>query len=108
MLQNMSAGRVNPSTNELLSVGVDLKGPGLHQYILDILYITWFVQLTSMFSDKMWYLYLIIPAYASVKLGGTVFSFLRGQFAGSGAVPSAAQDVGKKKEKRQKVKYFRG
>ena len=38
----------------------DLRSPGLHDYVLDILYITIFAQLASLFSPRVWTIYLLV------------------------------------------------
>lgn len=45
--------------------GNDLQQSGLTQYMFDVIYVTWFVQLASLVWSKLWYLYLIIPGYAA-------------------------------------------
>lgn len=40
--------------------GNDLQQSGLTQYMFDVIYVTWFVQLASLIWSKFWYLYLIV------------------------------------------------
>lgn len=42
--------------------GNDLQQSGLTQYMFDVIYVTWFVQLASLVWSKLWYLYLIVSA----------------------------------------------
>ncbi len=53
----------------------------------DILFITWFVQFTTVFTWYGWLTYLIIPAYAIYKYGGIVKNLL-----GIGAPKHAQED----------------
>ncbi|KAG0343608.1 hypothetical protein BG004_005141 [Podila humilis] len=52
---------------ELVDAGQDLSQEGLVQYAFDIIYVTWFVHVTSALWSKMWWFYLSIPAYAGYK-----------------------------------------
>ncbi|CAL5407163.1 unnamed protein product [Camellia sinensis] len=42
----------------------------------DVIYITGFVQHTTIISEKFWYIYLVIPAFAAYKLLGFVKGFM--------------------------------
>eukprot|EP00250_Pteridium_aquilinum_P029110 c3852_g1_i1 orf=176-700(+) len=53
---------------ELVDGGFDMTQGGLCSYLHDVLYITVFVQLTSIVSDKFWFVYLVIPIFALYKL----------------------------------------
>ncbi|KAJ7529234.1 hypothetical protein O6H91_15G040600 [Diphasiastrum complanatum] len=53
---------------ELIDGGFDMSTGGLCEYLHDILYITSFVQASSVISDKFWYIYLVIPLFAFYKL----------------------------------------
>ncbi|KAE8220127.1 hypothetical protein CF319_g6300 [Tilletia indica] len=50
--------------------GVNLaEQKGLTPYIFDVLYVTWFCSVAgALISDKAWYLYLVIPGFASYLL----------------------------------------
>lgn len=61
---------------ELIDGGFDMSTGGICGYLHDVIYITSFVQLTSIFSEKFWYIYLVIPAFAAYKLFGLVKGFL--------------------------------
>ncbi|CAK9171381.1 unnamed protein product [Ilex paraguariensis] len=61
---------------ELLDGGFDLSTGGVCGYLHDIIYITCFVQLASIISEKFWYLYLVIPAFGTYKLFGILKGFL--------------------------------
>lgn len=43
--------------------GYDLDGPGLHQYIMDYIYITGAVHALLPLTSRAWLLFLLIPAY---------------------------------------------
>ncbi len=53
--------------------GNDLQQSGLTQYMFDIIYVTWFVQLASLLWSKFWYLYLIVSDTSSFGLVGTMY-----------------------------------
>ncbi|KAJ1987752.1 hypothetical protein H4R33_002714, partial [Dimargaris cristalligena] len=99
-LVSMGQPRYGPS-GDLVSAGEDLAAPGLTSYMFDILYVTWFIHLGSLVTHYVWYLYLIIPGYAVVKLGGFIWPFLAGFGAGQ------AEPVAQSPAKRPKVKYAR-
>ncbi|KAJ3177895.1 hypothetical protein HDU87_004177 [Geranomyces variabilis] len=49
--------------------GFNLSGEGLVAYMFDIIYIGWFVLLTTAFiSSKFWWTYIIIPIFAAYTL----------------------------------------
>ncbi|KAL0488264.1 4 TM domain-containing transmembrane protein [Acrasis kona] len=54
------------SSGEVNSLEVLNKG-GLTEYIFDILYISWFVSLTSIITSYVWYIYLVVPIFAFYK-----------------------------------------
>jgi len=41
---------------------------GFSEYFFDLIYITVFIQVMSILSDKFWYIYLVIPGFAFYKL----------------------------------------
>ncbi|GAA6008993.1 hypothetical protein JCM11491_005705 [Sporobolomyces phaffii] len=52
-------------------------GKGLVQYMFDLIYITWFVHVTTaLVSAKFWYLLWIIPGYGVYKLSTLLFPSL--------------------------------
>ncbi|SNX86885.1 uncharacterized protein MEPE_05594 [Melanopsichium pennsylvanicum] len=87
--------------------GNDLQQSGLTQYMFDIIYVTWFVQLASLVWGKLWYLYLVIPGYGAYIIynkillpylfrGQSPFASLQGMLKGSqpGAANAAGQQQG--------------
>ncbi|KAI8874052.1 DUF788-domain-containing protein [Ramicandelaber brevisporus] len=76
---------------ELVYEGADLSGTGIVSYCFDIMYVTWFVHLSTMLiSEKLWMVYLCIPVYAAMKLGGVAFPMLRTIFGGIAGNPEHA------------------
>ncbi|GAB4841472.1 hypothetical protein Ancab_022188 [Ancistrocladus abbreviatus] len=61
---------------ELEDGGFDMSSGGVCEYLHDIIYITSFVQITSIISDKFWYTYLVIPAFGAYKASGLIKFFL--------------------------------
>eukprot|EP00270_Netrium_digitus_P016320 TRINITY_DN5837_c0_g1_i1.p1 TRINITY_DN5837_c0_g1~~TRINITY_DN5837_c0_g1_i1.p1 ORF type:complete len:174 (+),score=50.90 TRINITY_DN5837_c0_g1_i1:110-631(+) len=66
-IANMAKPTVD-ERGELLDGGFDLNLGGLCAYLHDIIYITAFVQITSILSDWFWLVYLVIPGFALWKL----------------------------------------
>jgi Ca2+/Na+ antiporter len=56
------------ATGELVSPGEDLGQKGLMEYYWDVLYINWFVQLTTIISNWFWLVYLAIPVFGTYKI----------------------------------------
>ncbi|GAB2293169.1 hypothetical protein Dimus_027377 [Dionaea muscipula] len=61
---------------ELEDGGFDMRSGGVCEYLHDIIYITSFVQIASIFSGKFWYTYLVIPAFGAYKASGLIKAFL--------------------------------
>ncbi|CAL5018791.1 unnamed protein product [Urochloa decumbens] len=72
---------VYSDNGELLDGGFDLSTGGVCEYMYDVIYITIFVQLMSIISEKFWWTYLVIPAFAGYK----IFGLLRGTFFSGGS-----------------------
>ncbi|KAI9294381.1 DUF788-domain-containing protein [Neoconidiobolus thromboides FSU 785] len=53
---------------QIVNPGEDLSSKGLISYMFDILYITWFIQVTTTISNYFWYVYLLIPGYGAYLL----------------------------------------
>ncbi|PWZ01944.1 DUF788-domain-containing protein [Testicularia cyperi] len=93
------------SLQSMAAQGNDLQQSGLTQYMFDIIYITWFVQIASLLWSKLWYLYLIIPGYGAYVIyqkillpylfrGQSPFASLQGLLQGGsgGGAPAGAQE----------------
>eukprot|EP01018_Ginkgo_biloba_P007302 Gb_11057 [translate_table: standard] len=80
---------------ELLDGGFDMSTGGICGYFHDVIYITSFVQLTSIISDKFWYTYLVIPSFAAYKF----YDVSKGWFQSSQAEPEDE----KSRRKREKM-----
>lgn len=86
-------------SGELIDGGFDMNGGGLCSYLHDVLYITIFVQLASIISDKFWLVYLVIPIFALYKLWQLVlYPFF---------FQSSVEDVEDEKAKRKREKMER-
>jgi hypothetical protein len=57
---------------ELIYGGTDFSIGGVTEYYFDIIYISWFVQITSIFSDWFWFFYLLIPLFAIYKIFSSI------------------------------------
>lgn|ERR1711988_243351 len=56
------------SNGEILDAGADLNA-SMFEYSFDIIYITWFVVISSgLLSDWFWLVYLTIPTYATYQI----------------------------------------
>ncbi|KAL9256879.1 Transmembrane protein 208-like protein [Drosera capensis] len=67
---------------ELEDGGFDMSSGGVCEYLHDLIYITGFVQIASILSDKFWYTYLVIPAFGIYKASGLIKAFLPGDSEG--------------------------
>jgi len=86
------------SDGSILSGGDDLNAEGLTAYMFDIIYITWFVHITTaVISSKFWYTYIVIPVYAVFKLWPFVAPYLKS----SGSNEEEKESAGPAKSKRQ-------
>lgn len=54
----------------LVEGGSDLSIGGLHQYLLDYIYLGTFIYIASAITSKAWFIYLLIPAYGFYRLFG--------------------------------------
>ncbi|CAO3567907.1 unnamed protein product [Mortierella alpina] len=97
------------SKGELADAGQDLSQEGLVQYAFDIIYVTWFVHVTSAFWSKMWWTYLAIPAYAGWKAWHLAIKPMLGR-SGMGAAGAEASGAaasgsteGVKSKRREKM-----
>ncbi|KAL7006520.1 hypothetical protein EMMF5_003941 [Cystobasidiomycetes sp. EMM_F5] len=67
----LGMGQSTTSANGTLEkAGDDLSQPGLTQYMLDIVYLTWAAQLTALIWSRAWWIYALIPGYAVYKIWG--------------------------------------
>ncbi|CAG8612245.1 7117_t:CDS:2, partial [Diversispora eburnea] len=48
--------------------GEDLNAEGLTAYMFDVIYVTWFVHITSMFFEWAWWFYTVIPLFGAYKI----------------------------------------
>lgn len=70
----------NDNKKQLISSGEDIRLKGsLFEYYFDIIYITWFLDILMIIfgTNKVWYLYLIIPGFAIYKLSGFILPFFK-------------------------------
>ncbi|KAL2832848.1 hypothetical protein BDW59DRAFT_156995 [Aspergillus cavernicola] len=89
------------------SPGEDLGAAGLTEYMWDVLYWTWgCIGAVSVFGDRGWWLWLVIPAY-SVWLAYSTFTGMRSGLAGFGAGEEQGAGTGAE-SKRQKKMEKRG
>ncbi|KAL1925010.1 uncharacterized protein VTP21DRAFT_4664 [Calcarisporiella thermophila] len=96
------------SDGQLVRSGEDLSAEGLTAYIFDIIYITWFVHLASILSDKFWYTYLAIPCYAVYKAWGYLSPFLFGRSGADQGQGEPAQSKRQQKlQKRQEMGHVK-
>ncbi|KXS19626.1 DUF788-domain-containing protein [Gonapodya prolifera JEL478] len=77
---------------ELVHAGEDLGAEGLTEYLLDLVYMAWIINVATAWSYRAWWLYLGVPAFAgwkvySLVMGGS--SMLSWQGAGAAAPKTA-------------------
>ncbi|KAJ2961333.1 hypothetical protein NQZ79_g3389 [Umbelopsis isabellina] len=113
VLKNAGSPRYNVD-GSIQSGGDDLNAEGLTAYMFDIIYITWFVHITTaVISGKFWYTYIVIPAYAAFKLWPYIAPYLKGSSNEQSAEPSGPQKskrqtkMEERAKKGQNVKYKR-
>ncbi|EMG46838.1 ENV10 SRP-independent targeting protein 2 [Candida maltosa Xu316] len=73
-------GRPKYNGKTLISSGDDIRLPGsLFEYYFDVIYLTWFFDILMILtgSNKVWYLYLVIPGFAIYKLSNIILPFLK-------------------------------
>ncbi|XP_022751637.1 transmembrane protein 208 homolog [Durio zibethinus] len=87
---------------ELLDGGFDMSTGGICGYLHDVIYITSFVQLTSIISEKFWYTFLVIPAFGAYKS----FGFIRG-FLSQGSEGEVEDEKTRKKREKMEKKASR-
>ncbi|EEF28950.1 transmembrane protein 208 homolog [Ricinus communis] len=83
---------------ELIDGGFDMSTGGICGYLHDIIYITSFVQLMSIISEKFWYTYLVIPAFGAYQS----FGFIRGFLSQGSEGTEEDEKTRKKREKMEK------
>jgi hypothetical protein len=68
-----------------------------HSVVEEILWVNWFIQVTTCFSNYFWLLYLLVPGYGIYNYGPWILGML---------FPSRPQmQVEEPTEKKQKIKY---
>ncbi|PSS21058.1 Transmembrane protein [Actinidia chinensis var. chinensis] len=88
---------------ELLDGGFDMSTGGICGYLHDVIYITAFVQVTSIISEKFWYIYLVIPGFAAYKL----FDVFKG-FLPNGSQEGEEDEKTRKKREKMEKRASRG
>lgn len=88
---------------ELLDGGFDMSTGGICGYFHDIIYITSFVQISSIISGKFWYMYLVIPGFAAYKSFGLIRGFLP-----TGSEGDVEDEKTRKKREKMEKKASRG
>ncbi|KAL7093217.1 hypothetical protein ACP275_11G029500 [Erythranthe tilingii] len=88
---------------DLLDGGFDMSTGGMCGYLHDVIYITCFVQLSSIISEKFWYIYLVIPGFAAYQL----FGLIRG-FMPQGSEEGEEDDKTRKKREKMEKRASRG
>jgi hypothetical protein len=89
---------------ELIDGGFDMSTGGICGYLHDIIYITCFVQLTSIISDKFWYTYLVIPAFGAYQS----FGFFKGFLSLASSEGPEEDEKNRKKREKMERKASRG
>ncbi len=116
-------GRPKYQTNKqgysvLKKAGEELKQSGLTEYMFDIIYLTLIIDvlLITTGSNKVWWLYLVVPGFAAFKLKtilGTLLQLVRGPNAPEETARDGPQTRSKSKrqekmetrKQKQKVVY---
>ncbi|KZP24601.1 putative opsin [Athelia psychrophila] len=96
------------ASGTLISSGEDLAQGGITEWCFDIIYVTWACQIGSgAFGNKVWYLWLVIPAYGGFMLWTKFISPMVLGRSSSGAAAAAdgaepKETVSKRQEKLKK------
>lgn len=88
---------------ELIDGGFDMSTGGICGYLHDVIYITSFVQVISILSEKFWYTYLVIPAFGAYQS----FGFIKG-FLPQGSEGDTEDEKTRKKREKMEKKTSRG
>lgn len=111
-----SSGRprytVEAGQPKLVRSGDDIKGPGLFEYMFDTVYVTWLCDLLMVVfgSNKVWWLYTVIPGYLAYKVSSVAKLFFGKLKAKAGPPVEVEEQKSKrqaKAEQRQKTQRVR-
>ncbi|KAJ9103656.1 hypothetical protein QFC19_004231 [Naganishia cerealis] len=93
-LNKVGTAKKNPQTGQVVSAGADLDAKGLLEWAWDTIYITWACAiLSAIIGEKVWYLWLAVPAIAAWKIyeiAKPIIAGIRGGQAGQGGAAGAA------------------
>lgn len=97
--------KIDASTNnsKLVRAGDDVSQEGLYEYMFDVLYVTWILDILMVLTgtNKIWWLYSIIPGYAGLKLFNVVLPFIKGMKGNKDSKNSEKETQEPTKSKRQ-------
>ncbi|CAK7245554.1 MAG: hypothetical protein STHCBS139747_007138 [Sporothrix thermara] len=90
MIERAGRPRFDAQTGVLRSSGEDLAAAGLTEYMFDVVWVTWGVELlVVLFGNKLWFLWAVVPAYGAYKgyglLGSARQMAALGGMGGAGA-----------------------
>jgi hypothetical protein len=99
-------------TKELLTEGASITQPGLYEYVFDLIYLSWLLQIASVISFYVWLGYLVVPGYALYKLwtkliGPWIFGSKQVPISSEGSL-KAEQKFRKERQPIQRSKYVHG
>lgn len=88
------------ASGALRSSGEDLGAAGLTDYMFDVVWVTWAtVCLVILFGNKLWFLWLVIPAFGTYK-GFNMFGAAKQMANMQGMDSVAAAGAGNRKQRR--------
>ena len=76
-------------------------------YFFDVMVLTLFTQTLSTYTDKAWYILLIVPAFGVFKAGSAWFGKLSQSASASAEAPEDEAPAGPKKERKPKRKTMK-
>ncbi|KAI0036004.1 hypothetical protein K488DRAFT_76200 [Vararia minispora EC-137] len=91
------------ASGAVVSPGDDLNQAGVTEWMFDVLYISWAVQVGSaVLGEWVWWIYAVIPAFAAYKLWGLAAPFLGTRSASEEGENVPMEPLSKRQEKLKK------
>lgn len=76
MAGGRKTGAAHGKKEQSHEAGMDLDKPGLHQYMMDYIYISSFTHLLAAYTNRAWFLFISVLNYLSIHLYTLLDSYL--------------------------------